>query len=80
MIFSFEMDTLEVGLKEQQDFVDKIFLVEASASHKGVSDLVVHALSQAEGSCLMVYNNYTITCLFLPEFSIDRKLNRPNNC
>ena len=49
MIVSFEMAT-----KEQQDLVDKIFLVEASATHKGVSDLVVHALSQAEGSRLMV--------------------------
>ena len=37
MIFSFEVDTLEVALKEQQDMVDKIFIVESSATHKGVS-------------------------------------------
>ena len=37
MIFSFEVDTLEVALKEQQDLVDKIFIVESSATHKGVS-------------------------------------------
>ena len=37
MIFSFEADTLEVALKEQQDMVDKIFIVESSATYKGVS-------------------------------------------
>ena len=37
MIFSFEVDTMEVALKEQQDLVDKIFIVESSATHKGVS-------------------------------------------
>ena len=57
MIFSFEMDTLEVALKEQQDFVDKIFLVETSATHKGVSELGFHALPKAQRSCMMVYNN-----------------------
>lgn len=40
MIFSFELDTLEVALKEQEDMVDKIFLVESSATHKGVGDPV----------------------------------------
>ena len=37
IMFSFEVDTLEVALKEQQDLVDKIFIVESSATHKGVS-------------------------------------------
>ena len=31
-----QVDTLEVGLLEQADLVDKVFLVEASATHKGV--------------------------------------------
>ena len=37
MIFSFEVDTLEVALKEQHDMVDKIFIVESSVTYKGVS-------------------------------------------
>ena len=37
ILFGFEVDTLEIALKEQQDLVDKIFIVESSASHKGVS-------------------------------------------
>ena len=36
ILFSFEVDTLEIALQEQQDLVDKIFIVESSASHKGV--------------------------------------------
>ena len=35
-LFSFELDVLEIALKEQQDLVDKIFLVESSATHRGV--------------------------------------------
>ena len=35
-LFSFEVDVLEIALREQQDLVDKIFLVESSASHRGV--------------------------------------------
>jgi hypothetical protein len=46
MLFSYELDILEIALKEQQDLVDKIFLVESSATHKGVSDIVVQVLSQ----------------------------------
>jgi len=34
LLFSFEADTLEVALREQQDVVDKIFLVEATTTHK----------------------------------------------
>ena len=37
ILFGFEVDTLEIALKEQQDMVDKIFLVESSVSHKGVN-------------------------------------------
>ena len=37
VIFSFEVDTLEVALKEQQDMVDMIFIVESSVAYKGVS-------------------------------------------
>ena len=35
-LFSFEADTLEIMLKEQQDLVDFIFIVEASTTHRGV--------------------------------------------
>ena len=35
-LFSFELDVLEIALREQQDLVDKIFLVESSATHRGV--------------------------------------------
>ena len=28
---------LEIALREQQDFVDKIFLIESSITHKGVT-------------------------------------------
>ena len=38
-LFSFEMDILEIALREQQDLVDKIFLVESSASHRGVGTI-----------------------------------------
>ena len=34
ILFSFEVDTLEVALREQQEMVDKIFIVESSSSHK----------------------------------------------
>ena len=36
-LFGFELDVLEIALREQQDLVDKIFLVESSATHRGVS-------------------------------------------
>ena len=35
-LFGFELDVLEIALREQQDLVDKIFLVESSATHRGV--------------------------------------------
>ena len=36
MLFGFEVDILEIALKQQQDLVDKIFLVESTKSHRGV--------------------------------------------
>ena len=36
-LFGFEADVLEIALKQQHDLVDKIFLVESSSSHRGVS-------------------------------------------
>ena len=36
ILFSFEVDTLEIALREMIDIVDVIFLVEATKSHKGV--------------------------------------------
>ena len=37
ILFSFEVDTLEIALREMIDIVDVIFLVEATKSHKGVT-------------------------------------------
>ena len=36
MLFSFEVDTLEISLREQHDWVDMIFIVEATTTTKGV--------------------------------------------
>ena len=36
MLFSFEVDTLEIALREQLEYVDKIFIVEATTTTKGV--------------------------------------------
>ena len=36
-LFGFEADVLEIALRQQHDLVDKIFLVESSTSHRGVS-------------------------------------------
>ena len=37
LLFSFESDILEIALREQQDVVDKIFIVESTVTHKAVS-------------------------------------------
>ena len=44
LMFGFEVDTLEIALKQQQDLVDKIFLIESSYTHRGVSfkNSIVH--------------------------------------
>ena len=36
ILFGFEVDTLEIALREQIKFVDKIFIVEATTTTKGV--------------------------------------------
>ena len=36
MLFSFEVDTLEISLRESHDVVDHIFIVESSRTHRGV--------------------------------------------
>ena len=36
ILFGFEVDTLEIALREQHHMVDKIFLVESTKTHKGV--------------------------------------------
>ena len=36
MLFGFEADTLEIALREQQDLVDRIFIVESTVTHKGL--------------------------------------------
>ena len=37
ILFGFEVDTLEIALREQLGLVDKLFIVESSVTHKGVS-------------------------------------------
>ena len=39
ILFSFEVDTLEIALREQMDLLDKIFIVESTITHKGVTIL-----------------------------------------
>ena len=36
IVFGFDVDTLEIALREQESLVDKIFLVESTKTHKGV--------------------------------------------
>ena len=36
ILFSYEVDVLEIALHEAKDLVDKIVIVEASHSHRGV--------------------------------------------
>ena len=38
ILFSFEVDTLEIALREIQDVVDHIFIVESSYTHRGVEN------------------------------------------
>ena len=35
-MFGYEVDTLEIALREQLDYVDKIFIVESTVNQKGV--------------------------------------------
>ena len=42
ILFGFEVDVLEIALKQQQDLVDKIFLVESTSTHRGVSKSKIH--------------------------------------
>ena len=44
ILFSYEVDVLEIALHEAQDLVEKIVIVEASHSHRGVSH-VLHSYS-----------------------------------
>ena len=36
LVFGFDVDTLEIALREQESLVNKIFLVESTKTHKGV--------------------------------------------
>ena len=47
LLFGFEVDTLEIALREQIELVDKVFIVESSLTHKGVSDAEWH------GNCIL---------------------------
>ena len=43
ILFSFESDTLEIGLYDWLDLVDYVFIVEATKTHKGVG-IVLYCL------------------------------------
>ena len=45
ILFSYEVDVLEIALHEAQDLVDKIVIVEASLSHRGVSHVIFTAVN-----------------------------------
>ena len=45
MLFSFEVDVLEISLREQIDLVDRIFIVEATTTTKGVNSQVCYLKS-----------------------------------
>ena len=42
ILFGFEVDTLEIALREQCELVDKIFLVESTYTHQGVEFTASH--------------------------------------
>ena len=48
LLFGFEVDTLEIALREQIELVDKVFIVESSLTHKGVSGAVW------QGDCILL--------------------------
>ena len=48
ILFAFEVDTLEIALKEQMDVLDKIFIVESTVTHKGVGMSFLTALRYSQ--------------------------------
>ena len=46
ILFSYEVDVLEIALHEAQDLVDKIVIVEASHSHRGVSHVIFTVINK----------------------------------
>ena len=42
ILFGFEVDTLEIALREQEDLVDKVFIVESFLTHKSVKTWIVN--------------------------------------
>ena len=61
ILFGFEVDTLEIALREQLTLVDKVFIVESSVTHKGVrlSTLIL---------LLMLDHNHINKCQKLENF------------
>ena len=39
-MFGFEVDTLEIALREQLDYLDMIFIIESTVNQKGVKIIV----------------------------------------
>ena len=56
ILFGFEVDTLEIALREQLTLVDKVFIVESTLTHKGVSfiSLIPFTLNVAENCQALV--------------------------
>ena len=46
IMFGFEVDTLEIALREQLEYLDKVFIVESSLNQKGVKTRLISIQSQ----------------------------------
>ena len=44
-MFGFEVDTLEIALREQLDYLDMIFIIESTLNQKGVKLIFLFLLS-----------------------------------
>ena len=64
MLFSFEVDVLEISLREQIDFVDKIFIVEATTTTKGVL-FIINSILLCDKNVLLLHTQLNKT---LPKF------------
>ena len=79
MFVSFEVDTLEIVLRELEDIVDTFFLVESNGTHKGViglssthsaqGSMYLELTSRARPECPVVGTDwfFTVSMLLLSE-------------
>ena len=55
ILFGFEVDTLEIALREQLTLVDKVFIVESTLTHKGVSFISLIPFTLNVAGKLMIF-------------------------